>query len=446
MTLSKLHKALISASVISAAALTLTACNDTDGSSSSSATGSGGSAGAAINAGAGAPTEGATTGDCTATTEGVNWDALMNEDCTNLSSYNLFQDNTDPTQNPNAGGVMFDLTTPLFTDYASKYRFAFVPEGTTVDYNANEIFDFPVGTVLVKTFAMPTDTSMRDGDENVLETRLLIHREAGWKARTYQWDNDAGDATWLKVDRTVAVTTTHNGTAMNIDYIIPTTKCTSCHAVQKTGLPKLTLPIGPKARFLNRDYDYDTTTSANETSSETANQLTYWSDHGILSNLPELDSVSQAPSYRDGDEAALSNLTAAEVQDRAEAYLDINCAHCHRSGLTVGEIEVAGTAIDSTYTGAAGSTGLHLEYNREFEDDVSKFGICKTPVAGGHASYPADVVPSRSDLSYLAFRVETTDSRHKMPELGRVTTHTEGVTLVQAWIDNMDSNLGNCVP
>ena len=124
-----------------------------------------------------------TAGDtdvCTSTGTEVNWEALLTENCENLSDYNLFSDATDPSSNPNSAGIPYDLSTPLFTDYASKYRFVFVPEGETATYSEYEVMEFPVGTVLVKTFSLPDDTSNREGDETKIETRLLINRADGW--------------------------------------------------------------------------------------------------------------------------------------------------------------------------------------------------------------------------------------------------------------------------
>ena len=106
-----------------------------------------------LNDGAGAPSS--SQGDCDAKTSRVNWNALMDTNCQNLSDYNLFSDQTDPTANPNTGGVPYDLSVALFTDYASKYRFVFIPEGSKAQYSEAEVMDFPLGTVLVKTFAMP---------------------------------------------------------------------------------------------------------------------------------------------------------------------------------------------------------------------------------------------------------------------------------------------------
>ena len=380
-------------------------------------------------------------GDCNAQSEGVNWAALLTENCPNLSDYNLFVDASDPTAKPNTGGIIYDLNTALFTDYASKYRFIFLPEGKTIEYNKNEVLNMPVGTVLVKTFAMPVDTSVREGDEHVIETRLLIHRAGGWVARPYVWHGaDASDAKLQIASKKVPVTTTHKGQVQSFDYIVPSqASCLACHALQSTNSAKVFMPIGPKARLLNRDYHFTSDNVAGLEQNTTANQLQFMADRGMLIGLPALDAVPKVPSYKDGDEANLANLSEVEIEDRAKAYLDINCAHCHRAGLSINEVKLAdNSTLNLSYRGAAGSTGLLLEYNRLFANDPTAFGVCKTPVAGGHANYPQDVVPSRADLSYLSFRIETTEPRHKMPELGRVTTHEEGVKLINAWVNQMD--------
>ncbi len=379
-------------------------------------------------------------GDCNTQTDAVNWNALMTENCPNLSDYNLFAESSDPTKNPNDGGMIYDLTTPLFTDYATKYRFIFVPEGEQIEYNENEILNMPVGTVLTKTFTMPTDTSMRDGNEYVIETRLLIHRPDGWVARPYLWDGaDAQDANLQIASAKVPVSTTHNGEVKSFDYIVPSqASCLACHALQSTNSAKVFMPIGPKARLLNRDFSYSPEDAAGLGESVTMNQLSFMAERGILTGLPSSEQVPSTPSFKDGDEANLENLTEGEVEDLAKAYLDINCAHCHRAELSIDEIKLNdGSNLDLSYRGAAGSTGLLLEYNRAYSADASAFGACKTPVAGGHVDYPYDVVPGRADLSYLAFRIETTEPRHKMPELGRVTTHDEGVALINTWINQL---------
>ena len=51
----------------------------------------------------------------------------------------------------NQGVTPYDLNTPLFSDYALKQRYLFLPPGTAVRYTAQGAFDFPVGTIVSKT-------------------------------------------------------------------------------------------------------------------------------------------------------------------------------------------------------------------------------------------------------------------------------------------------------
>ncbi len=115
-------------------------------------------------------------------------------DCPNLSNYRLFADPADPRTKPNSGGVIYDLNTPLFTDYANKYRFVFVPAGTKAAYRERDVFDFPVGTIIAKTFAIQADQRLADSAEEIIETRVLIHRKEGWKALPYIWNADKSEA------------------------------------------------------------------------------------------------------------------------------------------------------------------------------------------------------------------------------------------------------------
>jgi len=118
----------------------------------------------------------------------VNWGAV-DFDCPSLADYRLYQDPTEPRLAPNAGGTPFDLTTPLFSDYAQKDRIVYIPPGLQASYDANGVFEFPVGTIIAKTFTFSHDlrTPQLRGTD-VVETRLLIRRAGGWKGRAYIWD------------------------------------------------------------------------------------------------------------------------------------------------------------------------------------------------------------------------------------------------------------------
>ncbi|MGZ9898764.1 parallel beta-helix domain-containing protein [Shewanella gaetbuli] len=363
--------------------------------------------------------EGGLVGDgdlslCTAEGNKVNWNALLKANCPNLSDYNLFADKTNPTQNANDDGIPYDLNTPLFTDHASKYRFVHVPEGTAAQYSANESFDFPVGSVITKSFALPANTNNRGFEnEDLIETRLLIHRETGWTALPYVWKADKSDAVIAKAGAIQGKQVIHKGEELDFDYVVPSmNQCKQCHQFKADeDSNAVFVPIGPKARNLNRDYTY---------ADGTMNQLTKWQAAGILQGTPALTEVDQVPEYQDGDEATIAQMSDTELMNAAKGYLDINCAHCHRP------------------EGNASNTGLKLEYWRAYSEDAGfSHGTCKSPVAYGGGSLGYDIVPGKPAESILHFRMESNNPGDRMPEIGRSLSHSEGVALISEWIKRL---------
>ena len=74
----------------------------------------------------------------------------------NLSEYNIYSGNPK-NLSPSEKYIPYDLITPLFTDYAFKHRMIYIPEGRKIEYNDSTVFDFPLGTIIVKTFYYPAD-------------------------------------------------------------------------------------------------------------------------------------------------------------------------------------------------------------------------------------------------------------------------------------------------
>src|SRR5262249_7291495 len=150
------------------------------------------------------------------------------------------------------------------SDYAEKFRLAYLPPGAKARYRPDGVMDFPVGTTFVKTFAYPADFRRPDEAVRYLGTRLLIHKQAGWGALAYV-SNAAHTAAVLRRAGTridVQFTDAH-GQTRTVDYAVPNqNQCKECHQLDKT----LT-PIGPKARNLNGDYAY---------ADGTENQLAHW--------------------------------------------------------------------------------------------------------------------------------------------------------------------------
>ena len=90
--------------------------------------------------------------------------------------------------------VPYELNTPLFSDYALKERAIYVPEGETIAYDAEGVFRFPVGSVIVKTFYFAPDMRQPEVDRELIETRVLIHTPDGWEAWPYIWNEAQTDA------------------------------------------------------------------------------------------------------------------------------------------------------------------------------------------------------------------------------------------------------------
>lgn len=326
----------------------------------------------------------------------VNEEALLEKRPQRLlSAYGLFGNAS--AQTPSQGVLSYDLKVPLFTDYAEKYRFVYVPKGHSATYHGQETFEFPVGSVLVKTFAYPADLRKPDAEIRLVETRLLIHQKEGWNAWTYVWNDEQTDASLKVAGKVLPIEfVDREGQSQSINYVVPNkNQCKGCHTFDRA----LT-PIGPKARNLNKDFHY---------ADRSVNQLVMWSERGILTGVPSLDQIEVLPAMED---------SAAPIDKRARAYLDINCAHCHRR------------------EGPGSTSGLFLTYG---EQNPTAWGLNKRPVAAGRGSggLTYDIAPGDAESSILYYRMESRDPGIMMPEVGRTMVHAEGLDLIRDWINQM---------
>ena len=307
-----------------------------------------------------------------------------------LSEFGFFQDMQN--QIPAEGVHPYSLVSPLFSDQTDKLRFVYVPEGQKLGYVKDKVFIFPVGSTLIKTFAYLNMNGPLE--QQLLETRLLINTNAGWKAISYVWNEEQTDAKRAIAGATIPTSFLNSqGELVAVRYRAPNqNQCKECHQVNK-----VMTPIGPKARNMNKNLNYQ---------SGEMNQLLYWAALGWIDQ--KLDSTPIS-SYTDVN---------ASLDDRARAYLDINCGHCHIPG------------------GSADTTGLYLNL---IEENQEKLGIFKKPVAAGRASgnLKYSIVPGHSDDSIMLFRMESLDPGIMMPESGRALADDAGIKLIKEWIDKL---------
>ena len=377
--------------------------------------------------------------------------------CPTLDQYHLFSNAQDPTSAPNGGGVPFSLNTKLFSDYAVKYRVAYLPTGTQAVYNdklsngVNATIVFPVGTIIAKTFSFRNKTA---GTEVAMETRLLIKRVnakgniARWDGLPYIWSADAtgkrvatlsaiggtAHAAWDMVD--VDSNKPHVGSTDT--YLIPNVnQCLSCHSNEDK--EPGTAPIGPKIRNLNGPYRSESDVATGQSAHAVAgkNQVKYWCDNGLMIGCPTvmtlnattqiLTNLERLPIFNKvGDGNAAD--TKKDVEARARAYLEVNCEHCHND------------------RGYAASTGFYLDSFRTVD---ASYGICKTTTATGtegRGGHIYDIVPKSAPDSIVVFRTgpTATTPSARMPPIARSVYHDEGNELLTTWINTVvDKNYPN---
>jgi len=315
-----------------------------------------------------------------------------------LSDYHFFRGDLQELQ-PNDRVLPFDVNTALFSDYAEKQRFVWMPAGKSGTYHDSTAFDLPVGTVLIKNFYFPENFRDKTGPRRLIETRLLVHASEGWQGLPYIWNEEQTEA-YLRTgggEKSVGFINTR-GEPVHLNYLIPNAnQCRSCH-LQDDRI----VPIGTAARHLNKIYPYE---------EGTQNQLERWHQEGYLKDLPDPEA---APRLSDAHDPS-----SGTIEMRARAYLDINCSHCHNP------------------SGPARTSGLFLRY------DVTRptaLGIMKPPVAAGRGSGGRfySIVPGNPDGSILLSRVESTEPGIMMPELGRTVVDEEAVQLIREWIKGME--------
>ena len=322
----------------------------------------------------------------------VNNDLILSDSFPNkLSEFNFFMDNS--AQVPHDKVVPYELISTLFSDYSYKQRWVYVPTNQKATfYKESSVFDFPVGSALIKTFYYPIDERDPGQGMNLLETRLLLRKENGWEAVSYAWNDEQNEAFKKIAGKTINVSWTNFlGEEEDVRYRVPNVnQCKECHAADD-----MITPIGPKARNINKDFNYE---------EGEFNQLDYWMTKQIIDSYP-LELVSPVDW---SDESQ-------NINDRVRSYLDVNCGHCHSP------------------TGNANSTGLylHLDETRDIH-----LGIYKKPVATGRGSggLKYSIVPGKPEESILLHRMISLDPGVMMPESGRALSHHEAVEMVREWI------------
>lgn len=333
-------------------------------------------------------------------------------DPTRLSDWQLFTLSADALT-PASTSVVFTPANQLFTDYAQKLRTLWLPEGSQAQLVDGEI-DYPVGTILTKTFYYPLDNEGRSvatapqadtaidlTTNTLIETRLLVRRANGWTAFPYVWNTEQTEAFLREAGASRPVELAKNDGTTRFTYFVPNrNQCAGCHVTEHPA--GAMHPLGAIAAQLHAPFGTELPAGPLQTEALVA--------RGWLNAIP-------------GTETTVSWLDAnAETSARAAAYLNMQCGHCHNPD---GAADTSALLLDGS-----AQTGVHL-------------GVCKPPVAagGGAGDRLYGIVPGDPERSILLYRMDSTAPDEMMPELGRSLIHDEGVALIRRWISEMS---GTC--
>ncbi|MCO6148531.1 hypothetical protein [Flavobacterium sp. NRK1] len=310
-----------------------------------------------------------------------------------LSDYKFFEGELKNLE-PAYKVLPYDLNSSLFTDYALKKRFVWMPEGSHAIYTSDsEILNFPTGAALIKNFyyenVLPANTT------RIIETRVMIKKADGWIFASYVWNNDQTEA-FLDMDgSTTTVTWMQNEREKSVNYVIPNgNDCTTCHSSNS-----IYTPIGIKPQNLFKNFSYTTGEQ---------NQLEKWKSEGYINDYAQ--NTTATVNWEDESKS---------LDLRARSYLDINCAHCHTPGGNCDDMPLNLAFVATT--------------------NPINLGICVEPhdFVSGNQTYI--IAAQDSWMSLLPFKMQSTQQSEMMPPIGRTTSHREGTALINEWIDAMEN-------
>jgi uncharacterized repeat protein (TIGR03806 family) len=284
---------------------------------------------------------------------------------------------SDPRQ-PSAGALPFTVNAPFWADGASKSRHLAVPDGTSISVGADADWQFPAGSVLMKTMELAGKP---------IETRLLMrHPDGGWAGYTYEWDAAGTRATRVRGGKTKFI----NGQ----DWVYPSEgQCQQCHTTAAG------IALGPESGQLNGNLLYPAT-------GRLANQLETLSHIGLMT--PAIINPGSSPRLPAPTDTALS------IELRARAYLHANCSNCHRPN---------------------GPTGVDMDLRYTLPVTIASTRTCDVaPQAGDLGIANARLIaPGSPSRSILLQRILRRDA-HGMPPVGSTLADPAGAELLSTWI------------
>ncbi len=341
--------------------------------------------------------------------------------------------------------IPYSVIAPLWGDNAIKKRWLALPgKDPTIEFTTNRGWNFPDGTVLVKSFGL----EMEEGKPESLrwiETRFLTNQKGEWFGYSYAWNDQETEGFlvkgegmdrdyWIKVPRSQQ----HPEGKRKQTWHYPSrSECMVCHSRAANYV------LGLTELQMNRSHDYGKVKD---------NQLRVFEHLGLLhinwaeearngmreelktqgKTDKDIDAfIEKQTGTRDQREPAVSSLLTfspekyrklvdpydpkADLTLRARSYLHSNCAQCH--------VEAGG-----------GNAAMELE----FTTPLDKMRLID--VKPLHHTYNLPdarlIAPGHPERSTLLYRMSHR-KEGRMPPLATSMVDEPAVELMRAWIRQM---------
>lgn len=299
----------------------------------------------------------------------------------------------------------YDVNSPLWSDFAHKYRWVIVPAGKKITFNeSSDYWDYPDSAVFVKLFKHETVM----GDTNSMiwwETRVLVNKEEvdfnnqrqdKWYGFSYKWNPDGSEAYLLPATgspdtafrASFAYKPSANSATTKVRkwYFPQRTQCTQCHLTNFFETDHARSVLGFFTAQINRP------SKANAS----INQIIQFFDAGLLQWKNKGDAKPTASDVATWPKWAAITDETANLNLRARSYISANCSGCHGDR---GNLFGAATGTKMSFDYWLGVPRQALG-NKTV---TNNFGI-----AGA-----ALIVPGRPDLSTLLHRQKQRSSYDK---------------------------------
>lgn len=322
-----------------------------------------------------------------------------------LSETGLFASVRDHKLAP--GVIPYNVIAEPWADHAMSQRFVAIPgtgqlgindsSNVQIGYIKGE-WSFPNDSVLAKTISLEMKAGVSDSLRH-LETQILHFNKDAWKAYNYIWNDDQTDAELAGIlgsDRTFTVVDSKapGGKRQQTWHFASRTECILCHTTRAGTVH------GFKPEQLDRDRNYGAITD---------NQLRTLGHIGLFAEPPD-EKDKRLIDPRDD---------SADLNDRARAYLHVNCAHCHRRG-------------------GGGTAAMDIQYHLSIKQTNL---LNARPTQGTFGIHAAQVfAPGDPYRSVMLYRMSKL-GRGRMPHFGSNIVDVRGTRLIHDWIARFDDDV-----